>query len=802
MAGRDLWHTMPVERLGIPALKVSDGPNGARGESHSGQTSVCTPCGTALGASFDTDLVRRVGEMLGLEALSKGARVLLAPTVNLHRSPLAGRNFECMSEDPELTARIAVAFIDGVQSQGVASCIKHFVCNDSEFERHSISSEVAERPLRELYLRPFEAAVRRAGVRCVMSAYNRINGVYAADHHELIDRVLRADWGFDGLVMSDWFGMHSTVEAAVAGLDLEMPGPTRYRGERLLEAVRAGTVAEELVNASARRVLELLEWTGALDAADSPARERSEDRPEHRKLARDAAVGGMVLLHNRDASLPLDPSRIKRLAVIGTLAETPSFQGGGSAQVNPHHLSIPLDELRARLGDQVEVGFERGALIHRTTPAITRRGLADEAGTPGGNARLELYAGRELAGNPMHVRTLPWLREQWLGAPAPDLIPGDFSARIHARLVVAETGLHTLSLTSVGPARVKINGDIVIEAWADDQRQPGETFFGFGCAELRAEMTLEAGHPVDLEFEYATIQGFGVAGFVLGLLPPVPEDLLERALALAARSDAAIVFVGTSLDWETEGRDRESMALPAGQDELIEAITRVNPRTIVVVNAGSPVLTDWVERTGATLVTWFPGQETGGAIVDVLLGEADPGGRLPQTWPRRYQDNPSFGNYPGEFGKVHYGEGLLMGYRWYEARGIEPAYPFGHGLSYASFEYGAVELSRASLARDSAVEVAVNLSNTSGRRGSEVVQVYARALEAKVQRPPRELVAFAKVRLEAGETRRVQIEIAREAFRHWDPVRRDWHIDAGRFELLVGRSAIDVRGTGILEIAA
>ncbi len=799
MAGRDLWHTVPIERLGIPALKVSDGPNGARGESHSGQTSVCTPCGTALGASFDPELVRRVGEMLGSEARTKGARVLLAPTVNLHRSPLAGRNCECMSEDPELTARLAVAYVEGVQSRRVAACIKHFVCNDSEFERHSMSSEIAERPLRELYLRPFEAAVKQAGVRCVMSAYNRINGIHAADHQELLDGILRREWGFAGLVMSDWFGMHTTVEAAIAGLDLEMPGPTQHRGEKLVEAVRSGAVAEDLVNASARRVLELLEWSGALDEGP-PARERSENLAEHRALARAAAVGSAVLLHNRDATLPLDPTRLKRLAVIGTLAETPSFQGGGSAQVSPHHLSIPLDELRERLGDRVEVGFERGTLIYRSTPPITRQVLADDAGAARGHAQLELFAGRELAGTPACVRTLPWLREQWLGAPAPDLTAGDFSARVRARLVVAESGRHTLALTCVGPGRVRLDGRLVIDGWDQEKRQPGETFFGFGCAELCSEVELEAGRPVDLEFEYACWKGLGIAGFVLGLLPPVHEDLAERAVALAAASDAAVVFVGTNLDWETEGRDRDSMALPGEQVALIEAVTAANPRTIVVINAGSPVLTDWVERTAATLVTWFPGQEAGGAIADLLLGVADPGGRLPQTWPRRYEDNPALGNYPGEFGKVHYGEGLLIGYRWYEARGIAPAFPFGHGLSYTTFEYGAVEASPHALGRDTPLEVAVTLRNTGSRLGSEVVQVYARALDAKVQRPPSELVGFAKVALEPGESRRVCVAVQPEAFRHWDPLQRDWGFEGGRFEIVVGRSATDRRGAAVVEI--
>jgi beta-glucosidase len=347
VAGSGMWHSTPVERLGIPALKMTDGPNGARGDNVSGATSACFPVGSALASTWNVDLIEEVGKALGQEAKTKGAQVLLGPTINIHRTPLGGRNFECYSEDPYLTSRLAVHFTQGVQSEKVSACLKHFVCNDSEFERHTISSEVEERPLREIYLAPFEAGVKEAGALSVMSSYNKVNGTYAASHKDLLTGVLKDEWGFEGFVVSDWGGSLETIGNANGGLDMEMPGPARIMGKKLVAAIKAGEVDEATIDDKVRRILRVLIWSGKMDAPEEPA-EESVDRSEHRSLARQAASEAMVLLKNEDV-LPLVASKIKKLAVIGPNAKKGQIQGGGSSGVTPHYQSHPLDALQSAL---------------------------------------------------------------------------------------------------------------------------------------------------------------------------------------------------------------------------------------------------------------------------------------------------------------------------------------------------------------------------------------------------------------------------------------------------------------------
>ncbi len=788
VAGVDLWHTAAVPRLGIPALKVTDGPGGARGERWSGRASASFPCGTALGATWNPDLVRTVGERIGGEARRKGAHVLLAPTVNIHRHPLAGRNFECYSEDPFLSARMAVAYIGGVQSTGVGCSVKHFVANDSEFERMTISSEVDARTLREISLVPFEAAVLEAGTWSVMAAYNRLNGAYCSEHPLLVE-LLKREWGFDGVIISDWYGTHSTVPAANAGLDLEMPGPAQWFGSHLAEAVRAGEVDEKVLDDKVRRLLVLLERTGGLDHPD-PVDEQSIDDPEDRAVARRAASESFVLLRNRNDALPIAAvnaagtgDELPLLAVIGPNAAVAMIQGGGSARVSAFTPVTPLTGLRDRFGATFRVEHERGCSSYKQTPIL-------DDGVLDGPLEIAYHAGRERAGEPVLVEPANRGWFTFTGPFTPE-VPEEFSMRITGTLVAPETGEWTFGLVQVGRAKLSIDGEVVVDNWQPSGRS--DAFMGFGSAEVTATIDLVAGEPHRLVVEFVPA-GPSMGGLAIGCTPPAPPDLLERAVALATRADIVVCVVGTDGDWETEGVDRDSMVLPSPQDELIRAVADVNPRTIVAVNAASPVEMSWGDGVGAILQCWFAGEEWGNALADVLSGDVSPSGKLPTTFPARIDDTPAFKSYPGEVGKVHYEEGVFVGYRWYDARNIEPRFCFGHGLSYTSFSLEPPSVSTRAvsvgqLAAGATVRIGIGVRNTGARRGAEVVQCYVHDAEASVDRPIHELKAFAKVSLDAGATDEVTLVLDRRAFAFWDVDRNDYTVEPGEFELRIGTSS-------------
>jgi beta-glucosidase len=769
VAGIDLWHGPGVERLGVPALKVTDGPSGARGEQWSGRPSANVPCGTALGATWNPALVREVGTRLGVEAKRKQAHALLAPTVNIHRHPLAGRNFECYSEDPYLSARMAVAYITGVQSQGVACTVKHFVANDSEFERMSISSELDDRALREIYLVPFEAAVREAGTWALMTAYNKVRGTFCSEQADLI-RVLRDEWEFDGLVMSDWYGTHSTAAAADAGLDLEMPGPPQWFGDKLADAVRNDELDEKRVDVMATRVLELIERTGRL--ADTETRpEECVDDPADRDVARRTARESFVLLQN-DGVLPLRD--LRTLAVIGPNADALVIQGGGSARVEPHAPVSPLAGLRARFPN-MEVAHERGCYSFKRTPILDRTVLPAPLA-------VHYFAGREREGEPVYTEAANRGLFTFIG-PVGHGVPTEFSLRVTGTVAVPETGEWTFTLTQVGRARLSIDGAVVVDNWSPTGRS--DAFMGFGSEEATGTVALAAGEPHEIEVEFVPPRGLG--GLEIGCKPPAPPDLMERAVALAARADAVVCVVGTDNDWESEGHDRESMALPPPQDELVRAVAAANPRTVVVVNAASPVDMPWTDAAGAILQAWFPGEEWGNALADVLSGDVSPSGKLPTTIPVRIEDTPAFTNYPGERGQVRYGEGVFVGYRWYDTRDLPPRFCFGHGLSYTTFALGEPSFDGATLR--------VPVTNTGDLRGAEVVQCYVRDVESTVARPRQELKAFAKVWLEPGESSEVELALDDRAFAFWDPLQHDWVVEPGEFELRIGTSSRDIRHT-------
>jgi len=788
LAGEDWWQVNAIERLGIPTLKVSDGPAGVRGAHISGgPPSASFPCGTALGATWDPDLTHEVGVALAAELRSKGATVILAPTVNLHRTPLAGRNFECYSEDPFLTARLSAAYIRGVQSQGMATTVKHFVGNDSEFERFTMSSEIPERALRELYLVPFESAVE-AGTLAIMTGYNKVYGTWCGEHAPLIETILRGEWGFDGMVMSDWFGTHSTADAANAGLDLEMPGPPTHRGELLVKAVETGDVSQEVLNERVRRVLQLNERTGVMDGnAPDPSHEFYDDDPKRIDLLRRVARTAIVLLRNEPVKgapvLPLATDALKKVAIIGPLAATASTQGGGSAGVLAPYTVSPYEGLRAAFGDDVKVIHSTGATLGRAATHFDPGQFRAKDGRQG--VTITYFEGGEPGGAPVHDEVATRSAFRWSRQFEPAGTGKAWSAHLETTFTATFDGPHTFSARTVDKVRLWIGDSVFVDDWSADDGRRNTT----------GTVKLKAGESVSVRLDYASTLAENVFGSLLDvrLLQPIPDDLVGPAVAAAKKADVAIVVVGMDSIWESEGHDRANMDLPAGQNELISAVAKANKRTVVVVNAGAPITMPWRDEVAAIVQLWYLGQEAGNALADVLTGAVDAAGRLPTTFAKRLEDIPAMLNYPGENNEVLYGEGLFMGYRAFDKTQIEPLYPFGHGLSYTTFDFGRAKVSAPTTGPGQGLTVSVPVTNTGDREGDCVVQLYVSDVESSLVRPEKELKGFARVHVKAGKSKTAKIELDDRAFQFWDPAEHAWKAETGEFEVLVGVSAGDIR---------
>lgn len=767
-AGSGPWTTVAIPRRGVPAIKMTDGVVGARGNSFHRTTSACFPCGPALAASWNSDLIRRVGHALGTEAMTKNARILLAPVLNLHRHPLSGRNFESFSEDPVLVARMGVAYIRGVQDCGVAAVAKHFVANDSEFDRERIDAQVDERTLREVYLRPFEDAVKHGGVWAVMSAYNRLNGVYCSENAWLIRQVLRSEWGFDGVVLSDWGGTHST-QALIAGLDLEMPGPGRHLGPHLLghlsDSMRAALAA------SASRMLTLLDRTRAAEVnLDRP--EQSINVDEHRAIARRAAQEGIVLLTN-NGILPLAADTIRTVAVIGPAARSTPIQGGGSAAVNPHYSIDILTGISEALGPDVRVLYEPGVTVARYAPLMDASTLSTPDQRPG---MLVEYRDRH-TGDIISSEILTTSSLLSIGPPAGNSLGG---LRITARAQYTPTtsGRHRLGLISAGHAVVTLDGWPVLDSF--EASPDGVSFFGRGTMELLVERTLTAGRGYELAVELEPFsEKSETAGFLLGAHVPAVANAQERAVDAARDADIAIVVAATGPEWESEGGDRQTLTLPGAQDELIRRIATVNSRTVVVLACGAAVATPWTDQVAATMVAWFGGQEVGHAVADILLGTVEPTGRLPVTFPANDDQLPDLGL---DGSVITYRERDAFGYRRFERDGMTPAFPFGHGLTYTTFDHSDMEFAQ----NGEALTVSLMVRNSGLRPGVELIQLFARELGPVPEL--RRLVDFARCPLRPNEERQVAMRLDWSRLRRWDCRRSAWTIPAEPIELTVKTS--------------
>ncbi|EXJ58064.1 beta-glucosidase [Cladophialophora yegresii CBS 114405] len=800
LSGIDFWHTAPVHRLGVPSIRLSDGPNGVRGTRFfNGVPAACLPCGTGLAATWDTDLVKKGGALQGTEAIAKGASVILGPTTNMQRSPLGGRGFESFSEDPYLAGAMSASTINGIQSTGVSATIKHFVCNDQEDQRQAVDSILTERALREIYLMPFQIAQRDSRPDCYMTAYNKVNGTHASENPRLLKDVLRGEWGFDGLTMSDWFGTYSTTEAIKAGLDLEMPGPSYIRAHLVNQALGCGKLLVRDVDERVREVLKLVKKTQALGIPEN-APETTIDSPETSEFLRTLSANGLVLLKNNDNLLPLDKK--KTTAVIGPNAAYASYCGGGSASLLPYYAISPLDGIREQVP---EAKYALGAPAWKALPLMTRLSK-----TKKGDHGLTMTVFLD----PPSVTNRKAIDEVFVNKS--DILLVDYKhpkiksslyyLELNGTFTPEQTTDYDFSMCCAGTGKIFVNGELVVDN--ETHQRPGNSFFGAGTAEEIGRMKLEEGKTYDIKVTFGTLPtmtfsspgttGFGAGGLRVGLERKAEiETEIERAVQLAKEVDQVILCAGLNSEWESEGYDREHMDLPPGSDKLIKAVLAANPNTAIVIQSGTPVAMPWLESAPAVLQAWYGGNETGNAIADVVFGNTNPSGKLPLSFPIRNEDNPAFLNYKSERNRAIYGEDVYIGYRFYEKTNKEVAFPFGHGLSYTQFDIKDLSVS------DDGAEILVSatVSNTGKVDGAQVVQVYFSQHNASINRPKKELKGFSKVFVKAGQSEKVGIAISKKyATSFWDEARDAWVMEKDTFDVLVGDSSANTPLTAQVKV--
>lgn len=776
IGGQDDFYIRANEKIGLPRLRMADGPIGVR---NYGPSTVFG--GIGLAATWDPELAARIGATIGRDARARGVHFMLGPGVNIYRSPLNGRNFEYFGEDPFLSARTAVAYINGVQSQGVSATIKHFMGNNSEFDRHNTDSIIDERTMREIYLPVFEAAVKEAHVAAIMDSYNLTNGMHLTQNGYLNTDVVKKEWGFTGLIMSDWDATYDAVAAANGGLDLEMPSGKFMNRGALLPAVKAGTVSEATIDDKIRRILRTAIQFGWLD---HPQTDLSTPllNLAGKQTALEAARSGMVLLKNEGNLLPLGKGSIKSIAVIGPDAYPAQPGGGGSAEAKPFTPVSYLEGIVNYLGGSAKVYYSPGIPTLEEMAKQTEFTTEAAGGKKGLNA--EFFNNLDLSGTPAIVRddehvsytpphgaegALNPISVRWTGYFTPSA-PGDYLAFVQGP---GENGGY----------RLYIDKKLVIDDWKQWYAFAGE-----------APIALAAG-PHQVELDYYANKGWGKTTATLGIVRP--ETLVTpEAKSLAAGADAVIVAAGFDADSEGESGDR-TFRLPPGQDQLINQIATVNKNTIVVMTSGGGVdMSAWIDHVPALLEVWYPGQEGGNAVAQLLFGDFSPSGRLPISIERRWEDNAAHDSYYPKIGskKVEYTEGVFVGYRHFDKSATKPLFPFGYGLSYTSFVYKNLKISAPS--PDQQVTVTFEVTNAGARAGADVAEVFVGDRHAPVPRPLKELKGFTKVNLSPGETKTVTVKLDRRAFSYYDIQKRAWTVAPGDFDLLVARSAADIELTG------
>lgn len=766
-------------RLGIPSIRMTDGPFGVR----SGQATAF-PSGIAMGATFDPDLIQAAAAAMAVETKALGHDMLLGPCVNISRHPFGGRNFESFGEDPFLTTQLALGYLRGIQSEGVIPSTKHLVLNDQEHKRMFINSVADERTMHEIYFPPFLAAVKN-GTATIMAAYNKVNGHWASENHDLLTTLLKEKWGFQGLVVSDWWATHSTVAAARAGLDLEMPNAI-YFGNPLLEAVRKGEVSETLINDKVSRLLRVIFATGHFDSVNAARPPRSVvGSNEHLAVALRTAEGSLVLLKNAPGTngrsvLPLAKENLRKVAVIGAGARHARIGGGGSSMVNPTWVQTPLEALR-EVAPQVDWRFSLGAPLRGDFAAVPSGWWTAEPNTAVRGVRGDYFANPDLFGVPAFSRIDPNIDFDW-GWNAPGLKVGVEKFSVSWSGYLQPTDDFHLTVRSDDGVRLFINDEIVLDAWNDHAERVDVIPF-----------PLLAGKTYKIRMEY--YQGGGSAMAGLGRQED-NKEALDAAVRLAAQAEVAVVFAGLSRFYEGETLDLTSMNLPDNQDELIRRVSAANPNTIVVLQGGNPIAMPWLSQVKGVLFGWYGGQEGSEAIARALVGEVNPSGKLPVSFPKSWEEAAAYGYYPEDIGtpdQVTYAEGIYVGYRHFDKKKIEPLFPFGYGLSYTNFTYGNLRVKALSAtAENPKVEVLVDVTNTGAVAGAEVAQLYVSELSPSVDRPERELKGFTKTVLQPGEKKTLRLELDRAAFAFYDVNRHDWAVDAGAFTVNIGSSSRDL----------
>lgn len=764
-----------IPRLKIPALKMADGPLGIRWG-----TATAFPAPIALASTWDLELAGRFGEAIAREWRNKGRQVWLGPAFNIIRIPQNGRNFEYYSEDPYLAGRLAVSVIKAAQAGGIVACAKHYTANNQEYDRFTINETIDERTLREIYLPAFEAAVKEAHVGSVMAAYNRLNGPFCTANKWLLTDVLKKEWGFRGFVVSDWGAVHETIAPANAGLDLEMgvstPESPFWGHGQLLKAVKDGKVSMSSIDDKVRRILREVIASGIMDA---PATAPDIDLVEHRQLVRQIAAEGAVLLKNDKRLLPFDRKKLRSIAVVGPSYNVARIGGGGSSQVSPSYSVGPLEGIRNAAGSDVKVTGAAGVVALDQYAAAPAAWLSTPDGRSGG-LQAEYFNNMSLEGKPVMTRVDGPIDFKWAqGSPGAGVNVDHFSVRWSGKLTVPTTGEWNIGMASDDGARFYIDGERVIDDWRDH---------GFEMSTIARRLV--GGKPVDVVLEYYE------NGVDASALLVCQKNDIDAAIAAAKSADAAVVCVGLDPIHEGEGSDRETIDLRPEEIALIKSIAAVQPKTVVVIAAGSQVGFDgWLDDVPCVLQAWYGGQEAGNAIADVLFGDVNPSGRLPMTFVRKWADHPAYKTYPSGV----YSEGLKVGYRYFDTAPVSPAFAFGYGLSYTTFAYSDLSIDTRRVSSEGIVRVSFKVKNTGSRAGKETPQIYVHDVECSVPRPKKALKGFAKVELKPGESKSVSVTLDRRSFAFYDVGKHAWRVEPGKFEILVGASADDIRLTGSFE---
>ena len=781
IGGINNFFIRPVPRVGIPEFKMSDGPLGV----HDYGPTTAYAAGIALAASWDTDLARRVGAMMGDDARARGVHFILAPGMNIYRAPMCGRNFEYLGEDPFLASRMAVSLIQGIQSRRVIATAKHFMGNNQEYDRHNVSSNIDERTMRETYLPAFEAAVKEAKVGAIMDSYNLVNGIHMTQNDYLNNQILKKEWGFRGILMSDWDATYDGIAAANAGLDLEMPTGRFMNPQALIPAVNEGRVSLATIDDKVRRILRTAIEFGFFDSPQEDASIPAYSQPG-RELVRQEARESMVLLKNSGNLLPLDKTRVKTIAVLGPDSYPAVPGGGGSSQTTPFNAVSFMEGISNYLGTNAKVLY---AADNPPLNEVFQRQQFVMA--PGGEPGLkgEYFNNQDLEGSPALLRTDRLVAFDWgEGSYSADGPVDHFSARWTGYFVPKISDDYRFYTSSDDGVRLFIDDEQVINDW----QRHAETLNFY-------TRHLEGGHAYKIRLEY--FEAVGSASVSMGVAS-AREFIGRETKAIAAKADVAIVCVGFDPSSEGEGSDR-TFGLPTGQDDLIRQISSVNQNTIVVITSGGSVdMRQWINRVPGVIEAWYPGQEGGPALAQILFGEYSPSGKLPASFERQWEDNATFHSYypkPGEK-QVEYSEGVFLGYRHFDRAGVKPLFPFGYGLSYTTFAYHNLKVSPDTGNLNEPVIVSFDVENTGHYGGAEVAQLYVSDNHARVPRPRKELKGFARVELKPGESKHVSVALDRRAFSYYDVLKKNWNADPGSFGILVGSSSdkIELQGTFVL----